>query len=337
MKYKYYLFLQLIILTFIISGCSKSPDHEAVSKTEFYFDTVVTITLYGKENEKYIDECMDLCEKYEKLFSRTISDSDISKINTSKGCATAVEPETIELIDKGLKYSTDSDGIFDITIGSVSRLWDFSSGKNIIPPDKEIAESVKNINYNNVVINDNTVILKNPNTVLDLGGIAKGYVADKIKSYLISKGVHSGVIDLGGNILLIGNKPDKSNYNIGIRKPFSDRNQTLAVVRTCDKSIVSSGSYERYFYTSDNVLFHHILDTKTGYPVESDLVSVTIISDNSIDGDALSTTCFALGYSRALKLIEATENVEAVFVDSDNNITLSSGLKMSDGVITVTH
>ena len=176
------------------------------------------------------------------------------------------------------------------------------------------------------------VRLINKDAKLDLGGIAKGYVADKLKDYLKSKDVKHGIINLGGNILLIGTKPDKSNYHIGIQKPFSSTRDYIRIVDTKDKSIVTSGIYERY-YEIDGKIYHHILDAKTGYPVENELASVTIISDKSVDGDALSTLIFTKGLEDGMEIINNTANIEAVFITKKGSVILSQGIKDSEGII----
>ena len=167
--------------------------------------------------------------------------------------------------------------------------------------------------------------MKDPKARLDLGGIAKGFIADEMRKYLNNKGITTGIISLGGNVLTLGPKEKDSNYTIGIQKPFAESGTPLGKLSIKDASVVTSGIYERYFRV-DNTLYHHILNTKTGYPVENSLDQVTIISSISMDGDALSTTCFALGEKEGMKLIEETDGVEAIFVTHDGTIMTSSGV-----------
>ena len=148
-------------------------------------------------------------------------------------------------------------------------------------------------------------------------------IADQVKNYLIEEGIEHAYINLGGNILTLGGKTDGSNFRIGIQKPFAEDGTVMAVLPLSDKSIVSSGNYERYF-KKDGKIYHHILDPSTGYPIENNLNQVTIISDKSVDGDALSTTCYALGLDEGLKLIRSMDNIEAVFITDDNTIHKSS-------------
>ena len=161
---------------------------------------------------------------------------------------------------------------------------------------------------------------------LDLGAVAKGYIADRIKDYLLEQGVESAIIDLGGNILCVGSRPGGDPFRIGLQRPFASHSETVATVEITDKSVVSSGIYERYF-EEDGVLYHHILNPETGYPYDNGLVSVTIISDESVDGDGLSTSCFALGLEKGMELINSLPDVQAVFITEDGELHFSEGFE----------
>ena len=321
-------------LAVMLCGCQKS-ENKKISKQGFYFDTIIQITLYGTDDEQYINDCFDIAGKYEKMLSNTIDDSDISRINKAAGeQAVCVSDETVSLIQKGIEYGRLSGGKFDITIGELSNLWNFpeiaensksddnEADSSVIPSDEKIDEYLGHVDYNKIKIDGNNVMITDEKTQIDLGGIAKGYIADKMKEYLKSKKVTSGIINLGGNVLTIGSKSDGSDYTVGIQKPFDRFGASIATIKIDDKSVVTSGIYERY-YRVDGKIYHHILDTQTGYPVENDLYSVTIISDSSCDGDALSTTCFALGKDKAEKFIKSMDGVEAIFVDNKMNVTCS--------------
>lgn len=318
------LFLLILLSCIFIGGCTNN-NAEPISKSGIAFDTFVTITIYDSQDEAILEHCFDLCSKYENLFSRTLESSEISKINSGTSTSIMVSDETAEIIQKGIEYGNLSDGSFDITIGSISTLWDFKSDSPSLPDDALIKEALSSVNYKNVEVHDNTITLKNSETKIDLGGIAKGYIADKLKEYLISQGVEHALISLGGNILAIGGKLDGSDYTIGIQKPFDDKNSTIAAVKISDKSVVSSGIYERYFEINGKK-YHHILDPSTGYPYENNLYEVTIISEKSIDGDCLSTTCFALGLEKGLDLIESMDDVEAIFITSDYKLHYTNGI-----------
>lgn len=315
------LFLLFFLLFF--TSCDKK-NYTPMSKTEILLGTVINITIYDSDDKKILQEAIDLVRHYENLFSQTIQTSDIYKLNNANGLPVEVDKKTIDVIKKSIEYSIISDGKFDITIGTISSLWDFTQ-KKIKPDDKIIKNNLENISYENILIKDNTVSL-NPNTKIDLGGIAKGYIADEIKSFLISKNITSAIINLGGNVLLVGNKYyDNLPFAVGIQKPFVDHNIDIGKVDVSDKSIVTSGIYERYFYIGDE-FYHHILDPKTGYPVSNDLSSITIISDKSIDGDALSTLCFTLGTKDAIDFINTLDNVDAIAINKDDKIYYSDGI-----------
>lgn len=317
------LLIILCIITFLLPGCSRNST--PISKSDIYFDTIITITVYDDNHIVFLDECFSIAEKYENLLSKTVETSDIYKINHSNQKTTVVDNETIYLLEKALEYAKITNGVIDPTILPLSDLWNFGEN-NTVPLSKDIASSLSYVGYENVIIDKetNSVILNHPNAGIDLGFIAKGYIADKMKEYLLSNGVESALINLGGNILTIGNKPDGSPYVLGIQEPFSDGQSSIPNVSIRDKSLVTSGVYERYFYEKDT-LYHHILDTKTGYPIDNDLLGVTILSDSSMEGDAYSTICLCLGLEDGMKLIEKTEGLEALFITNDMELHYSSG------------
>lgn len=326
----------LLLSSAAFSGCSLKANtaensdagsQEPVSATAIKLNTAVTVTIYDSQDRELLTECMNLCDKYEKIFSRTASDSELYQLNHRELTPVAGTEDTFqvsdplaELIRKGLYYSELSEGAFDIAIEPLTSLWDFTAEDPQVPEDRLIQEALTKCDYHNVSVNDNNeVILKTEDTAIELGAIAKGYIADRLKDYLISQGVKSAIINLGGNVLCIGGKPDDSSFKIGIQKPFADRSETIAVMDIKDKSVVSSGVYERCF-EQDGTLYHHLLNPRTGYPYDNGLIAVTIISDESVDGDALSTTCFALGLEDGMKLAESLDNVQAFFVTSDYEI-----------------
>jgi thiamine biosynthesis lipoprotein len=329
----------LLLAATLLCGCSRASDSKSVSASGFYFDTIITITLYGTEDQSPIDACFSLASHYEDLFSTTISDSEVSQINANAGSDTyvTVSDETLDLINAGIAYGKLSDGCFDITIGKLSSLWDFSdiaenldtpdneADASLLPDPEEISRLCSHVNYENIRIDGNNVLLTDPDAAIDLGGIAKGYIADRMREYLNEQGYHTGIINLGGNILTLGSKKSNSDYSIGIQMPFGESGEVIGVVGLPDGSVVTSGVYERYF-TVDGKRYHHILDVNTGYPCDNNLYEVTIISTSSMDGDALSTTCFVLGLEKGLQLIESLDETEAVFVTSDYEIYTTSGI-----------
>ncbi|MCD7725797.1 MAG: FAD:protein FMN transferase [Clostridiales bacterium] len=315
---------------------------EKTSSTGFFLDTVVTITLYGDTDSTAMDGCFELLGQYEQMLSRTIEGSDVWNINHSSGEATTVNEETADLIETALEYSQLTDGAFDITITPLVELWDIDgksellaeggtedsseevSTSSLIPSEEEIASALSHVDYTVVSVDGNTVTLSDPEAEIDLGGIAKGYIADSLKDYLLSQGIEHALINLGGNVLTVGTKSDGSAWKIGIQKPFGESSDIIAVVECTGESVVTSGTYERYFEI-DGTIYHHILDPATGSPVDNGLTSVTILSDSSTNCDALSTACFVLGMEDGMELIENLENVEALFITEDETLYRTSG------------
>lgn len=331
--------LMFMCCTFLI-GCAKEGSNNSnsitptaqpyISKQEFKLNTMVTITIYDVQEEAILEGAMALCDEYEDIFSRTLQGSELYQLNQGLLDSTedgryVVSEDLADLLLYAYQYSDLSKGLFDFTIAPITSLWDFTTlDSAIIPDNMLIEEAVKKVNYQNVEILDHTVCFKEKNISIDVGAIAKGYIADRIKDYLLDQGVQSAMINLGGNVLCVGEKPGGVPFKVGIQKPFADRNEVVATMEITDKSVVSSGIYERYFEVNGQI-YHHILNPRTGYPFDNDLVSVTIISDLSVDGDGLSTTCFALGLEGGLELINGMEDVYAVFITDDYSIHYSDG------------
>lgn len=331
----YFIFFLFTFCIIFLQGCKKKSD--SISRTDFFFDTVVTITIYDSDKTSLLDECFSICNKYEKLFSKTISGSDISKINqnSKKGILkTKISNDTASIISSSLRYSKLTNGAFDITISPLADLWNIISDNPKVPSQNEISSCLQRIDYQKINVNASELTL-GQNQEIDLGGIAKGYIADQIKNYLQKQNVKNALINLGGNVLEIGGKTTSSEFTIGIQYPFKETSDIIAKVKTKNKSIVSSGSYERYFKKNGKI-YHHILDTSTGYPADSDLNGVTIISDSSLDGDGLSTSCFVLGSKKGKKLIESLQGIEAIFISKDNQISVTSGLSYDSSTQIIT-
>lgn len=315
------------VMLCLLGGCKTFSDSpEPVRKSGFLLDTYVAVTVYDKKKEHIVDEALNLCRDYEQQLSRTLEGSEIYALNHRKKGVNECEvsASTAELLKKGLDYSQISDGAFDITIEPLSSLWNFTDGESVIPDAEKIREAAKKVDFRQVSVEGNRVIFHSEETTLELGAIAKGYIADQMKAYLTENGVKSGIIDLGGNILCIGGRPDKTPFKIGLQKPFADRSETIAVLNIQDQSVVTSGVYERHFIL-DGVNYHHILNPKTGYPYDNGLISVTIVSDKSVDGDGLSTTCFSLGLEKGLELVNSLDGVYGYFITSDDQVVYSEG------------
>ena len=307
----------------LLTGCSgaksSTQTDQDLTYTDMLFDTVIKIQILDPADESILDGLKKLCEKYDTMFSATNTDSELYKLNHANGQPFTVSSETPNLIQEGIHYSELSGGAFDLTIEPVSALWDFKADKPTVPSSDAIAQAVSHVDYTKVDIQDNTVTLEDPEAGIDLGAIAKGYIADQVKTYLKKQGIKHAIINLGGNVDVIGTKPDGSKYNIGIQKPFDESGEAITSVQLKDQTVVTSGIYERYF-KKNGKLYHHILDPRTGYPCENNLYSVSIITDSSTKADALSTTCFLLGYEKGMELIQSMDGVEAIFITDDEKV-----------------
>ena len=311
--------LLLIFACLPLSACAKEEKQSAVG---FYLDTVVTLTAYV-EDAQVLQDGLDVCGAYEKLLSRTIEGSDVWNINHAEGKPVTVSDDTLEILDCAKQVSEISGGMFDVTIAPASTLWDFTSGAAVLPDADALAEAAKQVDISKLTIEGNEVTLP-AGMMIDLGGIAKGYIADAVKLYLEDRGVKSAILSFGGNIVAIGEKPDGSPWKVGIQDIDRPTGEYMLVAQNFGGSTVTSGIYERGF-DLDGVRYHHILDPNTGWPVQNELASVTIFSDSSMWGDALATSAFALGTEKGLELIESLDGVEALFIARDRTAFYSSG------------
>ena len=307
-----------------VSSVAESSGAGLSKKTEigFYLDTVITLTAYV-DDPQVLKDAMAECARYERLLSRTAEGSDVWRINHAEGAPVEVSEDTMVILRCAQALSEVSGGAFDVTIAPASTLWDFTSGEAVLPDAAALAEAVTLIDYTRLQLDGTTVTLP-AGMMIDLGAIAKGYIADQVKNYLADRGVEHAILSFGGNVIGIGTKPDGSPWKVGIQDIDKPTGEAMLVSRNEGASAVTSGIYERGF-DLDGVRYHHLLSPATGWPVQNELASVTIFSDSSMIGDALSTTAFILGTEEGLKLIESLEGIEAVFIARDRTITYSSG------------
>ena len=306
-----------LLLSVCMHAEAKQKDYTAAN---FFFDTVISLRITADENgQELLNHCMDMCRNYEHIFSRTDESSELYAVNHRDTDTVEVSDELAYLIGVGLEYYEISEKKFDTTVAPLSDLWDFKSPDASIPDAEDIAKEAAKVDASKVHLDGNTLSFDSRDTMIDLGALVKGYAADEMAAYLKSEGVSSGLINLGGNVLTIGSKPDGSMWRIGIRKPF-DSDAIIDTVEVSDQTVVSSGVYERYF-EQDGVIYHHILDPDTGYPIENGIWGDSIICSSSLQGDALSTTCLALGVEKASELIESLDGVEAVFINDRLELT----------------
>lgn len=322
-----------IITTLMIITQTACVSEEPVSKTEFLLDTVCTITVYGMSEDQgteVLNKAFTSCAAYEKMLSKTDKGSDIYNINHARGKPVTVTKKTYGLIKDALEYGRISKGKFDITIGAVSQLWDFKSDNPKVPDRDKLEAAVKTVDYRNVVLMEgNRVRLKNPDAKLDLGGVAKGYIADRLTEEMESEGVEQAIINLGGNIVVLGEKAKGMPWNIGIERPYSDRSEIIGTVALMDSSIVTSGIYERKFSVNGK-LYHHVLDPDTGYPAETRLEAVSIQAPKGFSEqcDAYSTICLILGLEEGTDLVEKTQSIKAAFINKEDHIKTTKGMEI---------
>lgn len=315
----------------------------------FLFNTTVDLYAYPSDGEDaadpavrgHLDRALGAacarCREFEHLFSRTREDSDISRAHAAAPEAVRVAPETAELVGLGLRYGAASGGAFDITMGTVTRLWNFHTKE--VPSRLALARALPHVGARHIVLGANgagepMLAIDDPQTVIDLGGIAKGYIADDLGALMRDRGVGRFVLNLGGNVLVAGGRPGNASarpvvkagspWRIGIVNPRDPRHHR-AILRLRDGSVVTSGIHERSFVRG-GVLYHHILDPSTGMPARTDVVSATIVADRSIDCDGWSTTAFMLGVDRALERIAAIPGVEAVLIDAADAVHWTPGI-----------
>jgi thiamine biosynthesis lipoprotein len=335
MKLIYYsirsFFIGTIFLLFFTVSCGKGTViavGEPQAQSELLLGTVCKITIYDYPSDAAFKAAFKRIKEIEDRMSIRIQTSEISKVNAMAGIGpVVVSADTFAVVEQALLSAAQSRGAFDPTVGPLVQAWDIGGDNARRPPQAEIDSLLPLVGYNRVVLDaaKSSIFLKDPHMVLDLGGIAKGYAADEVAEVLISQGVRSAIINLGGNVLTLGSKPDGSAWKIGIQNPEVERGGYLLIVQFTDMSLVTSGPYER-FLELDGVVYHHILDTKTGYPVDSDFTSVSIITPKSFLADALSTAVYSLGFAKGMELVNSLEGVEAVFINNLREVYLSQGL-----------
>ena len=343
----------LVCPMLLLTGCQNATGSDTatgkkpISINSIKLNTAVQITIYDSQDKSLLDDCLALCDKYELVFSRTNEKSELYKLNHRKNTSdkdpnadgqttpypvsgTAdtwhISEDLASLLSQGLSITRESDGAFDIAIAPLTSLWDFTAEDPKAPDDADIQKVLPLCSSDGVTIDGQDITLPSDDIQFDVGAIAKGYIADRIKDYLEEQGVKHATINLGGNIQTIGTKPDGSDYNIGIQKPFDETGEPITSVKIKDKSIVTTGIYQRYF-EQDGTLYHHVLDPRTGMPCDTDLYSVSIITDSSLTADAMSTVCCLMGYQESMNVISQLDNVDAVFVTDDGNIKYSSNFQ----------
>lgn len=326
-------FLAAVLL---LGACANGTQTAQVSndpaeQTEFLMGTYVTLHIYDEGKEEVLAEGFELVKDLADKITGETTESEISKVNAAAGVEPVqVSPEVYEVTKIAHQYAEESDGKFNYAIGPITDLWRIGFDDARKPAQEEIDAALTRIDFRKVEFNDadRSIFLPEAGMMLDLGAIAKGYMTDKVKELFASEGVTTAVIDLGGNVFVMGGSPsrDGAEWNVGVQDPLAPRGQSLGRMEQKDRSIVTSGIYERYLEV-DGVVYHHLMDPSTGYPFDNEIVGVSIISDKSVDGDALSTQVFGMGLEKGLAYVNGREDVEAVFITKDREVYISDGLK----------
>lgn len=304
-----------MLVLLALCGCSGAQEN---TDTRFLMDTFAILT--ADCDDGTLAAAFEECARYERMLSRTDDSGEVGILNRSGDEFVSVSRDTRTVIEKALLYGKLTDGKFDITLCPVSELWNFE--EQTVPDRNEIAEALRSVDYESIEIKGDFVCLHGKK--IDLGGIAKGYISDRIADYLKNNGASEGVVNLGGDLRVYGEKV----RDVRIRSPQNEGYAATLSVK--NRAVVTSGTYERHF-EQNGVNYHHILDPETGFGVETDLASATVICGEAADGDALSTCCILLGREKAAELIESIPDTEAVFIDNSGGISYTSGIIKKQG------
>lgn len=322
--------LSLICLAaLLLCGCA---GQEARTLTGFALDTVVSLTVFDGD-EAALSQALALCNDLERRLSRTVADSEIARANAAGGEPVELSADTAALIEKALYYAELSGGLFDVTVCPLTDLWDFKADHPAVPAAEDIEAALACVGWERVQLSGTQLRLTG-GARIDLGGIAKGYIADRVAQSLAAAGKERALVNLGGNVVVFGGREDGEPFTVGIQKPFAAGGELALTLCLSDGAVATSGSYERCFWQQEE-LFHHILHPQTGMPARTGLASVTVIAKSSVDADALSTVCFLLGQQAGLELINGLSDTEAVFISEQGEIVLSEGLRRGEGFVTI--
>ena len=309
--------IPIVIICILLTACTRTSSEE-YSYDFFAMDTFMRITAYGGSAENGVKAAAQRINKLEKLFSVTNENSELYSVNHN-GYA-EVSAETAELISFALDISDKTDGALDPTVYPVLCAWGFTTDKKRVPSAEEISELLENVGHDRVTVIGDTVTLDD-DMMIDLGAVAKGYAADEAERILRENSVTSALIDLGGNIQLIGTKPDGSDWRLGLKDPTGAGNVGVLTVSDC--AVVTSGNYERSFTAEDGTVYGHIIDPKTGYPVDNGLLSVTIVANEGRLCDSLSTSLFVMGADKAIDFWRENRNFDFILITDNSEVLIT--------------
>jgi Membrane-associated lipoprotein involved in thiamine biosynthesis len=316
-----------IILVSFFTGCNKKV--EPVEKTEYMLGTICTIKVYDGNKDEAITKAFTRIKNIEDKMSVNKEGTELDSVGDASGKSPVkVSDDTFYVLKKGKYYSEQAVGAFDITVGPLVKIWGIGTDKARVPSKEEIDTKKSLINYKDLILDEQnkTAFLKKSGMSLDLGGIAKGYAADEATRILKENGVKHGIVNLGGNVLAINDNPDGHPWKVGVQNPFEPNGDVLGTVEVTNKTVVTSGIYERYL-EQNGKKYHHILNPFTGYPMDNTLASVTIITNTSIDADAMTKNIFYKGLDKGMEYVKSLKGIEAIFVTKNKEVYITDGLK----------
>lgn len=315
----------VFILSTLMSGCSQGVEEAQVDF--FAMDTYMSLSATGTGAQEVVEEGQVLIQEIESLISRTEESSEIYALNHSNGAVVTVSDTTYEIIRIAVECAKKTDGAFDPTICAITDLWGIGTEAEGIPSAEAIEAALETVSYENVVLLEDNGVQLLHGAQIDLGGIGKGYAADVLRACYESYQIECGMIVLGGNVYMVGEKETDTPWSVGVVDPDQTDAYNIGV-QVVDESVVTTGAYERYF-EEDGVVYHHIFNTTTGYPTEEDIKSVTVVSQCSTLADIYATALFAMGYEDAIAFAEAEPEIEVILIRDTNEVYVSSGLKDS--------
>lgn len=309
------------ILLLFLSGCSSKP----MQQQFFAMDTIMSITAYGKGSDGAVNAAVSKVNELESLLSRTRTGSEVTALYLAAPEQVPLSKDTLRVLTLAQEWCKKTDGAFDVTIAPVVAAWGFGgSGNYQVPSAEKLEKLLAMVDGSSLILTETTAALPAKGMEVDLGGIAKGYAGAQAEQVLRDHGIESALLDLGRNITVIGTKPDGTAWRVAVQDP-SDSNGAVGVLSLQDCSAVTSGGYQRYF-EQDGVVYHHIIDPRTGYPADSGLISATVVCADSALADLLSTAVFVLGEEDALNLWRAEGGFELILVTDDNRVVVTGGL-----------
>lgn len=332
-----YMIGMMLTSVFLLSGCTEQrelaqqqlaqqEEKDRYDSMTFAMDTVMNMTVYDEKGDEVLLEAEKEIQRLENLFSVTKENSEVAKLNEQAGKeSVSISKETADLLLTGKTLSKETEDAFDITVSPVVKAWGFTEETHTVPSQEKLNKLLPLVDAEALSVEENgqKAYLSKVGMAVDLGGIAKGYTADCVMSLLRKEGVSSAVVSLGGNVATIGTKPDGSPWKVAVSNPLQTEDY-VGMLEVKDSSVVTSGGYQRFF-EKDGKKYHHIIDPSTGYPAESGLLSVTILSPNGTRADGLSTALFVMGEEKGLDFWRKNQDFEAIFVTDDNRVVATKG------------